>query len=59
MIDTMSRHLEALELGTLTEKQRHSLADETENLMQTVKLKMEKVCDLDCLVCPACQLSID
>lgn len=43
MIDTMAKHLEALDFGTLTEEQRHSLSDETDNLMKTVKLKMEKV----------------
>lgn len=43
MIDTMAKHLQALEFGTLTEEQRHSLPDETDNLMKTVKLKMEKV----------------
>ena len=52
MIDTMARHLEALETGTLTEQQRHSLSDETDNLMKTVKLKIEKVhptaCSMHC-----------
>ena len=44
MLVTISKHLEALETGTLTEEQRHCIPDETDNLLKTVKLKMDKVC---------------